>query len=318
MTIPTPKYSSQDNDPLISIVTPAYKGAKHLTNLQANLEGIYQSNRNIEWIIVDDASPDDGQTRSCIERIVKSCPLPTRAIYLTTNHYGSKSTWSGASIAGGDYIIILDQDDSLALDAISTYTKLIKKFCQNENIAGACGRCTNSEKKIIGKMHHTEPTVTSDIRYRHLLRIHGELLQCTKKEIILKHFKDMKPGDTNGIIWSRIADNFDFVYTNMVTRHYNTTNPESVSNTNRIRFVETVAEGYLEHLERISSYLVHDPAAILRHAIHTRRFQILAKPFQKGVQPRKGTLTRILLAIVTPVAIILSYRDQAKGIVSNT
>lgn len=297
------------NAPLISIITPAYNGAKHLPKLRLNLEEVYKNSKNIEWIIVDDASPDNGETRACIERISHECNIPIKKVFLDDNHYGALSTATGASYAAGEYIIILDQDDTLEPVAIEFYSRMILSHGNRKSIAGVCGRCTDSSGNMIGSKQYTDTIITRDPIYRHKYHIHGELLQCTRKEIILEYFSKMHPGNTNGVIWLKIAKSFDFVYTNTITRRYNTLNPTSVSNTRTVRHLATVTDDYLTHLDAVSPFFFSDPIKIARIALHAQRFEFLTK-IKSAHSPRTIRIpARIIKLATSPIALLLVLND---------
>ena len=88
----------------ISIVIPYYKG-KEFINC-AVMSVLNQPYKNLEVIIINDGSPDDD--KECV-RLANS---DSRVVYLKKENDGIGATRNlGISVATGEYIVFLDQDD---------------------------------------------------------------------------------------------------------------------------------------------------------------------------------------------------------------
>ena len=108
--------------PLISIIIPVYNTEKHLSKCLKS--AINQSFTNIEIIIVNDCSPDNS------EEIIKYyIQKDNRIIYLKheTNKGLLQARYDGMSIARGEYVLALDSDDWLDLNACREIAKTIKR-----------------------------------------------------------------------------------------------------------------------------------------------------------------------------------------------
>ena len=108
--------------PLISIIIPVYNTEKHLSKCLKS--AINQSFTNIEIIIVNDCSPDNSE-----EIIRHYQQKDNRIIYLKheTNKGLLQARYDGMSIARGEYVLALDSDDWLDLNACKEIAKTIKR-----------------------------------------------------------------------------------------------------------------------------------------------------------------------------------------------
>jgi len=296
-----------------TIITACYRGSKHLPHLYETLKSQHAAGWQFEWILVDDFSNDENQTVSLIREYAKTSPFPTKAIYFEKNYYGSRSVSEAIKIARGDYVILLDQDDSLTSQALSIFSKLIDKYSHTDKFAGVCGRCVDLAGRPIGTPFKWQERLSNDLEIRHVYKIRGELFQCTRREIIAKYFREAKPGYTNGWAWTRIARHYQYVYTSSVVRIYNTTNLESLSNSKKINHVENVFELYLFYVRNNVDYLRKDLRSYLVWVVHCIRF---AKHSGIDLWTMKGNAEvdlKLLTAILYPIGTYLAKQDCRKG-----
>ena len=97
----------------ISIIIPAYNEEKSIA--RAIKSATAQSLKNIEIIVVNDASPD--KTAEIVKQIA-STDNRVKLISHNKNMGLNQSRLTGLSIAQGEYIQFLDADDSLEKNAI--------------------------------------------------------------------------------------------------------------------------------------------------------------------------------------------------------
>lgn len=96
------------NNPLISVVSPEYKGAKMIPELvRRNIEALSQITDNFEIILVNDASPDDTWEVICSE-----CAKDQRVkgINLSRNFGQHNAISAGLQYASGEWIVVMDCD----------------------------------------------------------------------------------------------------------------------------------------------------------------------------------------------------------------
>jgi glycosyltransferase involved in cell wall biosynthesis len=115
--------------PKVSIVTPVYNGAQYIEKLIQSV--LKQSYPNIEHIIIDDGSQDDGAT----SRVLKKYPhlrcweRENRGQYATMNE--------GLDAASGDWICFISADDLVAPNAVS---KVVDVITDHQGLDGVFGK----------------------------------------------------------------------------------------------------------------------------------------------------------------------------------
>lgn len=106
---------SRDEEHLISVVVPVYKGERHLARLTAEIEpytkvsttGAGHAFRVTELLLVDDHSPD-GSARVIRELAAEHDFV--RGIWLSRNFGQHAATLAGMASSGGDWIVTMDED----------------------------------------------------------------------------------------------------------------------------------------------------------------------------------------------------------------
>ncbi len=116
---------------LITVMTPTYNRAAYLYRCYSCLKE--QTNKNFEWLIVDDGSTDN--TKNEVKKIRDSATIPIRYIY---KENGGKHTAVNLGVKNIDTIltVILDSDDLLDVTAIDEIEKLHNWNCDRPNICG--------------------------------------------------------------------------------------------------------------------------------------------------------------------------------------
>ncbi len=93
---------------LVSIVTPMYNGA---ALVQETINSVLsQTYQDWEMIIVDDCSPDNGQGKNIVNRIIAT-DSRVKLISLPENKGSAGARNKGIENASGEYIAFLDADD---------------------------------------------------------------------------------------------------------------------------------------------------------------------------------------------------------------
>lgn len=134
----------------VSVIIPTYKRAEYLTRAINSI--LMQTYKNIEIIVVDDNDPDT-IFRTDNEKIMKKFITKKNVIYIKhdKNKNGAAARNTGISVATGDYITFLDDDDYFLPNRIE---KLADILDSNLDYDGAytnvfikvCGSLTNEFK----------------------------------------------------------------------------------------------------------------------------------------------------------------------------
>lgn len=114
----------------LSIFTPTYNRAHCLANLFDSL--CAQTDRDFEWIIIDDGSIDD--TEALVNRFKEKAPWMN--IVYRYKHNGGKHTAHNMALPliKGVYSAIVDSDDILVPNAVSVIRKQWSKYRMNDEV----------------------------------------------------------------------------------------------------------------------------------------------------------------------------------------
>lgn len=105
----------------ISVIIPVYNVERYLRECLDSI--INQTHRNLEIICIDDGSPDNS-----INILKDYSKIDNRIFIKQQQNSGlSKARNEGIKISTGKYLIFVDSDDWLPLDAIELLYKKIKK-----------------------------------------------------------------------------------------------------------------------------------------------------------------------------------------------
>ena len=145
-------------NPLVSIVIPVYKGANYLA--EAIDSALAQTYKNIEIVVVNDGSPDDGAT----ERVALSYGDKIRYIY-QKNGGVSSALNTGIKEMRGEYFSWLSHDDLYEPTKIEKQDSLIQS---DKDIILCSGSLIDGNGKPV--IHHTK-TVSGRLNGVKLFRL---------------------------------------------------------------------------------------------------------------------------------------------------
>jgi glycosyltransferase involved in cell wall biosynthesis len=116
------------DQPLVSIITPVYNGAKYIEELILSVKE--QDYPNIEHIIIDDGSNDDGATVAILKKNphLRWWSHPNKGQYATVNE--------GLDAAKGEVVCFVSADDMLANGAIRRAMEFIKAHPDCDGVYG--------------------------------------------------------------------------------------------------------------------------------------------------------------------------------------
>ena len=160
--------------PKVSIVIPVYNGANYLGEaIDSALEQTYE---NIEIIVVNDGSTDDGATREI------ALSYGDRIRYFEKEHGGVSSALNlGIKQMTGEYFSWLSHDDKYEPDKVSDSVKYLKGYDDNDKLIALCsGYYIDSQSRKIKDMHMDFETgvVYSGIDVLQYLLSNGVLDAC--------------------------------------------------------------------------------------------------------------------------------------------
>lgn len=194
---------------MLSIITPSYNRSYTLERAFISLKN--QTYKDFEWIIVDDGSVDD------TEVICKSFVSNDFPIRYYKKENGGKHTAvnMGVKVAKGDYILILDSDDSLPSQSVEIIHSYCLQVDQDCSFGGVAGYMAHHNGDVIG--HGCERRVIDsnaiDIRYLHHLK--GDMCEVFRASILREFTFPEVEGERfcpESLLWNRIALHYKLRY----------------------------------------------------------------------------------------------------------
>ena len=205
--------------PLVSIIIPTFN--RHQL-LQTAIDTVLQQTyRNIEVIIVDDASSD--ATAALFAQYNDS---RIKYIRHSTNKGGAAARNTGVLAARGEYVTFLDDDDSYHPTKVQEQVKDMEHYdvavCGYRSIAGR--RLRTSRKSVVE---------LNDLRYGSLLG-GGTSLLMLKRNIIREYlFDERLPCNQDWDLVVRLAKHFTIGYNSAPLVFYNNSHHSRISNQSR-------------------------------------------------------------------------------------
>ncbi|WP_434112688.1 glycosyltransferase [Methylocaldum sp. GT1TLB] len=201
-------------DPLVSIVIPVYNGSRYLG--EAVESALSQTYPNIEVLVIDDGSDDNGAT----ENISRSFGNKIR--YIKKNNGGVASALNlGLSIIKGDYFSWLSHDDIYYPNKIETQIN----FLRNSGLGAICYSDydivdENSRLLDIKRLKRIHPR-----QFRRFLAETSDLHGCTLLIPsdcfrVVGKFDERRKTTQDYDMWFRLAKNFQFLHVPEVLIQY--------------------------------------------------------------------------------------------------
>ena len=203
------------NQPDVTILTPTYNRASLLPRLYDSL--CRQTNKNFEWIVVDDGSTDN--THEVVAHLKEKCGDAFPMSYVYKANGGKHMAINiGAERAHGELLFIADSDDLLTDDALQIVAEDWQAVCDDESFAGVAGLdMALDTKKVIGSglpKEHVDCNAI-DIRYRY--HVMGDMKEVFRTEVLRKFPFPEFQGERfcpEQLVWFRIARHYKLRYMN--------------------------------------------------------------------------------------------------------
>ncbi len=168
---------------MLTIFTPTYNRGYILTRLYNSL--LKQSNKNFEWIIVDDGSTDN--TQELINIWKKENKIDIKNIY--QENQGKMIAHNvGVENARGDLFVCVDSDDYLKENAVDIILSKVKKIDKDDNCTGMVG------KKVFNNGQPVGTDMPNNVKYSTLRELYskykyrGDTVLVFKTNIIKKYY----------------------------------------------------------------------------------------------------------------------------------
>ncbi|HCL5273006.1 TPA: glycosyltransferase family 2 protein [Salmonella enterica] len=190
---------------MISILTPAFNRSHTLQRLYNSL--CSQDNMSFEWVIIDDGSIDN--TKDMINKFIAEKIIAIKYVF-QENKGKPYAINTGVPLCQFDYIFVVDSDDALTKDAISS---LITAIFEAENthilFSGVGFRKATFDGSVLGvSTDFKEPTLYLNATEAGNI-FKADLAYCFKKESLLRYPFPLYKNERfipELFIWNKITD----------------------------------------------------------------------------------------------------------------
>jgi len=197
---------------LTTIFTATYKGEHLLPALFNSL--MRQSNKNFEWILVSDGSPDN--TDDLVKKMQGEADFPFYYYKKETN--GGKTTAVNLAIrfAKGEMWLMVDHDDYLSDDAVEIINQYYPQIKEDENLCAVTFLRHHHDGKPIGTQKNPNNLITDFCSYRTIFNIIGDRAEVVKTN----YFRKFCPIPTfenenncfDGYVWLMLAKEYNALF----------------------------------------------------------------------------------------------------------
>lgn len=202
----------------ITVFTPLFNRASLLEDVYNSL--LKQNYHSFEWVIVDDGSTDNAE--QVIDRFIVNSVHTFPIRYIKKENGGKHSAINcGVQEAKGKLFLILDSDDTLPTDSLSTIALYYDQCKDLVDCAGVCGLMAHHDGKLIGTGFPKEPMYESALqfRYKDKASVTGDLLEVYKTSV-MREFPFPEIANEKfcpeSLVWNRIAEKYKLLCFNKV------------------------------------------------------------------------------------------------------
>ena len=193
---------------LVSIITTVYNRKKELIRLFRSLEN--QTDKEFEWIVVDDKSTDGTvETLKTLEK--KKSSFKIRTVFKDKNEGKHIALNYAFDRVNGDVVIIIDSDD-VALPNMVEKTK--KAWKKDDNLAEITFERERKNGKPLRKIPDLEKRMNIST-YRRINRLTGDFAETFKAKILLYYrfpkFENEK-FLSEQYIWADLNEKYDGIF----------------------------------------------------------------------------------------------------------
>jgi glycosyltransferase involved in cell wall biosynthesis len=167
--------------PVFSIVTPTFNRVETLSRAYSSLRA--QTFANFEWVVVDDGSTDG--TRDVVEQWSREARFPVRYIYQENAGKGAAEN-TGARVARGQFIVVLDSDDWLASRALDCFRRTWEQIPAEarDQFSGVSALSAFSDGRVVGSPFPNAPLDTDFIELVMEHRISGDKIGFIRTDVV--------------------------------------------------------------------------------------------------------------------------------------
>lgn len=271
---------------MVSVIIPTYGGGECIEKVINSI--LSQTYQNIEIIVVDDngfESERQIKTASQIEKYIRDGAIQYYA--LQYNQGGSAARNIGARLSKGDFLMFLDDDDTVSADKIEKQVYALENAGREYGIAYCSSRIYSGETLS----NTIVATANGDILYGYLM---GKVYMGTGTALLTRNAWESLGGYDESFI--RHQD-WEF-FSRVLNKYYAIAVPEVyfnryITNRNtpqRIDLLEEYADKYIDFLQnygfrlperKIRKVILRNNSRVLLAYIHSKRIKDALRVFKK-------------------------------------
>lgn len=254
------------NDNLITLFTPCYNRAHLLTQLYDSL--LQQTNKNFEWLIVDDGSTDNSE--QVVEAFIAQDKISISYYYKPN---GGKHTAInlGVQKAKGNLFFIVDSDDFIANDAIEIIHNQWQIVKDNSKICGILGLSQYTNGTTVGDIFLKEKWEIPFSDYYLKYNLKGDKSVAFKTEILKQYPFPEKNGILfvfEAVVWHEMAKKYNVICFNKVIQYKEYLTEGLSDSSYKMWYVKSLAFSYFNLIENQTYSFSNYRKAYLWNFIH--------------------------------------------------
>lgn len=280
----------------LSICTPTYNRAYTLSRTYESL--ISQTNKDFEWVIVDDGSTDN--TKALIDKWLDDNLI--KIIYFYQENQGKHVALNkGASLSSGTLFTCLDSDDWFYRDTVEIVNNTWNKIKNSGEVAGIIGLDTFENGEVVGTKfpRQLESENWINLIYNH--KVKGDKAYFYVLDILEKYpfpninnNKHMPPSYQLYLI----SERYKMRLLNKPLKYVEYL-PDGITNNIPLKYMDS-PDNYAYYRSIIMNLIPNNSRKII-NAIHLNSSLIMAK-HKYGV---KGFKNKVIFYLTKPLGILL-------------
>jgi glycosyltransferase involved in cell wall biosynthesis len=199
---------------MITVFTPTYNRGHLLQRLYESL--CHQTFNDFEWIIVDDGSVDN--TEDVVDTFISENKIDIN--YIRQENGGKhRAINHGVKVAKGELFFIVDSDDLLPADSLSTISKTYSCIINEMSFGGMSGIDGFANGCIIGSGLPQNIIDCNSIEIRNKYHVTGDMSEVFRTDVM----KEFPFPEIEGekfcpevLVWNRIAQKYKLRYINKI------------------------------------------------------------------------------------------------------
>lgn len=201
------------SSPFLTILTPVYNRGELVKRCFDSL--VAQTDRDFQWIAVDDGSTDD--TWQTLQTLKEQAPFPV-TILRRENGGKHRALNTAHPHIQGQYVLILDSDDTLTPEAVAAVRAAWQKYESLSQVGIVTFLKGRSPEQP--DCYAKDQGVPVDIqRYRRTRVYSSDCCEVIRAELFLAHPFPGFPGEnflSEGALWNEVAKTHKCIYVNQV------------------------------------------------------------------------------------------------------